>query len=402
MADEGLMSTNYFSGELACDEESIQNNLNSSKIETDAMNRLKPIILFLCGCLVAVCIFTTVTLRNIRVSKVRIQFKADTPPQVLTPVLHIPEKKTGKAIFDNTTTAIKLHKQVFTKILGDHTRVVLANFPIDDAESAITMLGLVNLLDTLHVEWTIACGYSKCGNFSSVIQATKDKPTSMVLVSVGHGDLEFINSTFIKEIESSATEVVLFDPWSQLPEESYSEVNDHVVLITYVTSTHRKETNPIPHLGFSIGHQDRFIYPFYDFVVLRSATETSCDVLSNTEVTCSSKDWDTSKEWRLPKSTWITEQIYLNSYSRFMCALRGKVVISDQVVGHVVASLFGIPHVIVEHSDNIRKYFGLWHLDDNLYLSKDAAGVARKAEFILNNMHNVLPSIDSAKAIVKN
>ncbi|KAK3781940.1 hypothetical protein RRG08_035505 [Elysia crispata] len=149
-----------------------------------------------------------------------------------------------------------------------------------------------------------------------------------------------------------------------------------------------------PDMAFQIGPMPRFLSPVFDIMwIKRSDHETP----NYTEIPVAPQgvrvhvsDW---WDWRTPKAPNSLEQAYYTCTNGFFYLQRGRVIITDRLHGHILATLLNIPHVLI---DNKQHKLSAYHLSwtaglQNVYITDDPVIAIDLALKLLAKNSNSLP-----------
>ena len=143
-----------------------------------------------------------------------------------------------------------------------------------------------------------------------------------------------------------------------------------------------------PDMAFGIGHVPRFFPPLYDVIWIHrqdSESPGSYNVTFPPNVTFAVGDWFFGESWRSPMGDSIIDNLLLKTYTGLMYILRGRVLVSDRLHGHILASLLDVPTVIIDNKiKKISAYRNSWTSGlERVVVADDADDAIVKAQYIL-------------------
>ncbi|GFS12635.1 phosphoenolpyruvate/phosphate translocator 1, chloroplastic [Elysia marginata] len=149
-----------------------------------------------------------------------------------------------------------------------------------------------------------------------------------------------------------------------------------------------------PDMAFQIGPMPRFLSPVFDIMwIKRTDTESP----GYTEVPAPPpgvrmhvSDW---WKWATPKAPSSLETAYYMCTNGFFYLQRGRVIITDRLHGHILATLLDIPHVLIDNKQHkLSSYHSSWTQGlENTYITHDPVIALDMALKLLGKYKDSLP-----------
>eukprot|EP00095_Tigriopus_kingsejongensis_P005631 maker-scaffold335_size202896-snap-gene-1.26 protein:Tk05631 transcript:maker-scaffold335_size202896-snap-gene-1.26-mRNA-1 annotation:"hypothetical protein LOTGIDRAFT_173601" len=285
---------------------------------------------------------------------------------------------------DVVLEAQRVHENIFQELLGPFAYAII--FDLADYENKgdpAIALGEIILLKKLGVQLLYYCKTSECSemNIQTAYQKFKDvSPHEMVILLQGGGNLfsyEFVDIIRERVIERFKDHKILIFPqsiWLRYPDyklDHYRRVyNSHpeltILLRDRVSYAIGEQMLPgctlilCPDLAFQIGTVPRVVPATFDILWQKRDDDEglgySVPKIPD-HISCHVGDW---REWLTPKTAGM-EHIWHLTFNGLQFLQRGKVIITDRLHGHILATLLGIPHVIVNNNyGKVLNYHRSW------------------------------------------
>ena len=286
---------------------------------------------------------------------------------------------------DVINEAQRIHFNIFKTLFGNYKYVMIFGLAVNEnkGDSAITV-GEILLLRRLKIEVVFHCFYGSCSK-KDLIKAEKLSKeysnTSLLILLHGGGNvLSYIGADILREYVLKRFidfEVVLFPQsiWPRILDSQikhFQEVYSSHPHLTFLYRDRDSYTKGItlfpkvrallaPDMAFQIGAVTRIMSPTHDILWLRRSDDESLkyeipDIVTKYDV--SIEDW---LKWPTPKGSTDMETAFLMATNGFLFLQRGRVVITDRLHGHILSTLLGIPHVILDPvNSKISSYMKSW------------------------------------------
>ena len=281
--------------------------------------------------------------------------------------------------------AQRIHLNMFKTLLGSYKYAMLFNLAVREnkGDPAIAV-GELKMIQKLGLELIFSCREMQClAQNLNYAKKLSNNYSSSDLVILMHGGGYLLSYTNEDEYRKAVLELfknfhaVLF-PQSVWPRTSL----EHQLKFQEVYASHPRLTilyrdrpsyelgktfipnaKPylMPDMAFEIGAVSRLISPTHDIMWLRrtdterlgyniSKNAQGFDVLV--------QDW---LSWSRQKRSSTVEDVVIRTASRMLYLQRGRVVITETLYGHILSTLCGIPHVVIDHSNHtITSYMKSW------------------------------------------
>lgn len=153
----------------------------------------------------------------------------------------------------------------------------------------------------------------------------------------------------------------------------------------------------MPDIAFQLGQVDRFMPPVHNILWLRRTDDETL----NYQIPSSARyhdvlvvDW---KDMVTQKDRRCLESGFLIAADGMLFLLRGRVVITDRLHGHIISTLVGVPHVVLDNRNHkLFHYRDTWTAGlENVVVATTAEDALKKAVELLNKLDNTLPKVVS-------
>lgn len=152
----------------------------------------------------------------------------------------------------------------------------------------------------------------------------------------------------------------------------------------------------LPDMAFQIGRMERFMSPVFDIIWLkRKDAETPgytemAKVPEDLRVHIS--DW---WKWSTPSAGSSLEKAFYIATNGFFFLQRGRVIITDRLHGHILATLMDIPHVLIDNrAKKLSAYHNSWTKSlENTVITDKPSEALDLAIGLLKKYNNTLPPI---------
>ena len=308
--------------------------------------------------------------------------------------------------------------RVFREIIGNNSKVVLLNLlPHASAkDEALTSLGLLRILDEMNVK---AIRHCSTGVDTACVGELLEAPTQdtsiivqLALSSTQHSDMDKAIADTIRKFHDCDVTFFLSGDWweddvtnrafrniaSQMEHVSMVVTSPHVYKI--LSKFHSIKSSLTPHLGLSMGSQERFTAPLYDVIWSLDRSQykiaETCDNLPSSW-SCDVRGVD--RNWPIPKGHDLLDNSYTTVYLSLLHFLRGRTAVVEGLSGHVLCSLLNIPHVIMSSRPDVTSYVKHWlaeeHGTGQVVLGGDSRTAAELVQYLLEANMAVLPERSS-------
>ncbi|GFO46026.1 pyruvyl transferase 1 [Plakobranchus ocellatus] len=149
-----------------------------------------------------------------------------------------------------------------------------------------------------------------------------------------------------------------------------------------------------PDMAFQIGPVARFLSPVFDIMWIRrkDAETPGYKMIPSTPpgVRLHVSDW---WQWYTPRAPSSLEKAHYICTNGFFYLQRGRVVITDRLHGHILATLLNIPHVVIDNSAHkLSAYHLSWTASlENTVLTNDPRKAVDLAVELLKRYNSTLP-----------
>lgn len=312
--------------------------------------------------------------------------------------------------------AQRIHANIFGELLERFSYAIL--FDLADYENkgdpAIAM-GELQLLKKLGIQLLYYCKTSACSdrNIENAYLKFKEvSPVEMVVLLQGGGNM-FSYETLDQIRESVITrfkehKIVMFPQsiWLRYADyklDYYRQIyNSHPDLTLLVRDQESfaigEQMLPsatvilCPDMAFQIGSIPFFATTSFDILWLKREDSESTGYIvpkAPPYMSLHVEDWTT---WITPKTTTM-EHVFHLTLNGLLFLQRGKVVITDRLHGHILCTLLGIPHVILDN--NYGKVFS-YHISwtkslETVRTAQTAEEAMAKAEELLTSFQGGFP-----------
>ena len=327
-----------------------------------------------------------------------------------------PELSSSKEVINE---ALRIHTNMFSTLIGHYKYAMLFNFAAfeNKGDPAITAGELI-LLQKLGIELVFHCQTMQCKGHTLDHAYNISKgygSTELVMLMHGGGNIfsythEDTNRRRVLETFQEF-EIILF-PQSIWPKAS----DEHKKLFQEVYSSHPRLTflyrdrdsynmgkhlfpraRPflMPDMAFQIGPVNRFLRPTHDIMWLKRGDDASpkYHIPNNTQgYDIIVQDW---WAWKTPKGSSKLEDPFLMTANGMLFLQRGRVVVTDRLHGHILSTLCGIPHVVIDPVNHkITSYMKSWTAGiENILLADSAEDALNKAIGLLQKLNDKLPIV---------
>ena len=320
---------------------------------------------------------------------------------------------------DAIKEAQRIHWNMFKTLIGHYKYAMLFNVAAfeNKGDPAITV-GELKIIRELDIELIFHCPTLKCKGKTLEYAKTISKGYSshdLVILMQGGGNLlsyEFEDGHRRLVLETFPEfEIILF------PQSIWPKANaQHQKLFQDVYSKHPRLTflyrdrdsydlgkkmfpkaRPLlmPDMAFQIGAVDRFITPTHDIMWLKrgDGESTKYKVPNNTQgYDVLVADW---WKWHTPKGSTLLEDPFLMAANGMLFLQRGRVVVTDRLHGHILSTLCGLPHVVIDPVNHkITSYMKSWTGGiENIIVTDTAEDALKKAIGLLQKLDGKLPKV---------
>ena len=152
-----------------------------------------------------------------------------------------------------------------------------------------------------------------------------------------------------------------------------------------------------PDIAFQIGPVPRFLSPVFDIMWIKRGDDETPGYkhipTAPPGIRVHVSDW---WAWATPKAPSGLEKAYYICSNGFFYLQRGRVVVTDRLHGHILATLMNIPHVLI---DNKQRKLSSYHLSwtaglENTVLTDDPSKALDLAMELLRKYNDTLPPIE--------
>ncbi|XP_071079336.1 uncharacterized protein [Haliotis cracherodii] len=276
--------------------------------------------------------------------------------------------------YDVINEAQRIHMNLFSDLIGRYKYAML--FDVADYENKgdpAIAVGEIRLLRRLGIQLVYYCVTSKCkaGAIKTAFEESKlYSNDDLVILLQGGGNIfsyetpetvrKLVITTFTKH------KIILFPQsiWFRYTAKKvrryahmYNQHDNLTVMVRDRLSLKRAKgvftrANIIlaPDMAFQIGPVSRFMPPSFDILWLkRRDAETTGYVtpVFPAHVSVRVSDWI---HWHSPCNDSSMEKTFTIATNGMMFLQRGRVVITDRLHGHILSTLLGIPHVILDNN----------------------------------------------------
>ena len=281
-----------------------------------------------------------------------------------------------KSNIDVINEAQTIHLNIFKALIGKYRYAMLFGLAAfeNKGDPAISV-GEILLFQSLNIKVVFNRFFGNCGSKlldrAQALSKDYSNKTLVILLQGGGNLLSYIVNDYLREEVLSRFrdfEAILFPesiwPRSSISiqkrfQKSYSEHPRLTFLYRDRESYNKgKALFPkvrallVPDMAFEIGPVPRTMPPIHDILWLRRSDAESSKYIIPSNVKyydVSIGDW---LQWKTPKGDTEIETAYLITANAFMFLQRGRVVITDRLHGHILSTLLGIPHVVLDPVNN--------------------------------------------------
>ena len=317
--------------------------------------------------------------------------------------------------------AQRIHTNMFSTLIGHYKYAMLFNFAAfeNKGDPAITVGELI-LLQKLGIELVFHCETATCKGraFENAQHISKSyNSTDLVILMHGGGNILSykIEDVYRRPVLETFQEfeIILF-PQSLWPHADH----EHKKLYQKVYSSHPRLTflyrdrdsynmgkqlfpraRPLlmPDMAFQIGPVSRFLRPTHDIMWLQRADSESSkySIPKNTRgYDLIVQDW---LSWKTPKGSSKLEDPFLMTVNGMLFLQRGRVVVTDRLHGHILSTLCGIPHVVIDPVNHkITSYMKSWTGGiENILVADSPEDALNKAIGLLHKLDDKLPRVSA-------
>ncbi|GFR75734.1 triose phosphate/phosphate translocator, chloroplastic [Elysia marginata] len=149
-----------------------------------------------------------------------------------------------------------------------------------------------------------------------------------------------------------------------------------------------------PDMAFQVGLVKRFMSPVFDIMWIRRAdgeTPGYNEIPSPPSgIRLHVSDW---WKWRTPGAPNSLEKAHYICTNGFFYLQRGRVIISDRLHGHILATLLNIPHVLIDNkAHKLSAYHSSWTASlENTVITNDPSKALKLAVELLHKYNSSLP-----------
>ena len=315
--------------------------------------------------------------------------------------------------------AQRIHWNMFKTLIGHYKYAMLFNFAAfeNKGDPAITV-GELNIIRKLGIELIFHCPNSNCKVKTLKYAKTISKGYSsqdLVILMQGGGNLlsyEIEDEKRRLVLETFPEfEIILFPQsvWPRANAQHQKRFQDIYSKHPRLTFLYRdrdsydlgKQMFPkarpllMPDMAFEIGAVSRFLTPTHDIVWLKRGDIESpkYNVPNNKQgYDVLVADWC---KWLTPKGSTILEDPFLIAANGMLFLQRGRVVITDRLHGHILSTLCGIPHVVIDPVNHkLTSYMKSWTGGiENIKVTYTAEDALNKAIELLQKLDDKIPEV---------
>ena len=329
-----------------------------------------------------------------------------------------PQLSTSEEVINE---AQRIHSNMFSTLIGHYKFAMLFNFAAHEniGDPAITVGELI-LLQKLGIELIFLCETEKCKG--RTLEQAKNiskrySSTDLVILMQGGGNIlsykhEDVNRKPVLETFQEF-EIIMFPQsiWPRADAEHkklYQKVYSSHPRLTFLyrdrdSYNMGKELFPkarpllMPDMAFQIGPVNRFLRPTHDIMWLKRTDSESPKyrIPNNTKgYDIKVQDW---RSWKTPKGSSRFEDPFLIAANGMVFLQRGRVVVTDRLHGHILSTLCGIPHVVIDPVNNkTTSYMKSWTGGiENILVAESVEDALNKAIGLLQKLDDKLPLVAS-------
>ena len=317
--------------------------------------------------------------------------------------------------------AQRIHNNMFSTLIGHYKYAMLFNIATfeNKGDPAITAGELI-LLQKLGIDLVFHCEGGRCKG--RTLEQAKNisksySSTDLVILMQGGGNLLSYTVPDMNRRRVLETfqefEILLF------PQSIWPRADDeHKKLYQKVYSSHPRLTflyrdrdsynigkklfpraRPLlmPDMAFQIGPVNRFLRPTHDIMWLKRTDSESpkYSIPNNTQgYDIIVQDW---LSWKTPKGSAILEDSFIMTANGMLFLQRGRVVVTDRLHGHILSTLCGIPHVVIDPVNHkTTSYMKSWTVGiENILVADSPEDALNKAIGLLHKLDDKLPRISA-------
>ena len=308
--------------------------------------------------------------------------------------------------------AQRIHTNMFSTLIGHYKYAMLFNIATfeNKGDPAITAGELI-LLQKLGIDLVFHCEGGRCKG--RTLEQAKNisksySSTDLVILMQGGGNLLSYTVPDMNRRRVLETfqefEILLF------PQSIWPRADDeHKTLYQKVYSSHPRLTflyrdrdsynigkklfpraRPflMPDMAFQIGQVNRFLRPTHDIMWLQRVDSESPKyrIPNNTRgYDLIVQDW---LSWKTPKGSSKLEDSFLMTANGMLFLQRGRVVVTDRLHGHILSTLCGIPHVVIDPVNHkTTSYMKTWTVGiENILVADSPEDALNKAIGLLHKL----------------
>ena len=317
--------------------------------------------------------------------------------------------------------AQRIHTNMFSTLIGHYKHAMLFNFAVyeNKGDSAITVGELI-LLQRLGIELIFHCETGKCvGPRLEQAKTISKRYTSTDLVILMHGGGNIFSYNHQDERRRYVLEtfpefeIILFPQsiWPKADDEHqkrFQEVYSSHPRLTFLyrdrdSYNMGKQLFPrarpllMPDMAFQIGPVNRFLRPTHDIMWLKRTDSESpgYHIPNKTQgYDIMVQDW---LSWETPKGSTKLEDPFIITANGMLFLQRGRVVVTDRLHGHILSTLCGIPHVVIDPVNHkTTSYMKSWTGGiGNILVAESVEDALNKAIGLLQKLDDKLPLVAS-------
>ena len=313
--------------------------------------------------------------------------------------------------------AQRIHLNMFKTLIGSYKYAMLFNLAVHENKGDPAIgVGELKMIQKLGLELIYHCREKQCRaqnlNYAKLLS---NNYTSDDLVILMHGGGNLISYEKEDEFRKLVLEqfrnfhAVLF-PQSVWPRANMAHqlkfqkvYASHPRLTFLYRDRHSYELGKkfwpkaqpylVPDMAFEIGAVSRLISPTHDILWLQRGDKESghYNIPKNTQgFNVLVQDW---RGWRSEKGTSNIEDVVIRAANGMVFLQRGRVVITDRLHGHILSTLCGIPHVVIDPTNHkITSYMKSWTgAVENIVVANSSEDALHKAIELLQKLDLKLP-----------
>ena len=327
-----------------------------------------------------------------------------------------PHLSTSEEVIDE---AQRIHTNMFSTLIGHYKYAMLFNFAAHEnkGDPAIAAGELI-LLQKLGIELMFHCETGTCKgrtleqayNISKIYSSA-----DLVILMHGGGNIFSYKSEDKNRKPVLETfqefEIIMFPQsiWPRADAEHkklYQKVYSSHPRLTFLyrdrdSYNMGKELFPkarpllMPDMAFQIGPVNRFLRPTHDIMWLKRTDSESLKYRMPNDTRGYDlivQDW---LSWKTPKGSSKLEDPFLIAANGMLVLQRGRVVVTDRLHGHILSTLCGIPHVVIDPVNNkTTSYMKSWTGGiENILVAESVEDALNKAIGLLQKLDDKLPLV---------